>query len=208
MPVRSTSYTLLLILVIVSCLGASIAVLWKWQTCRRDRPTSFKGYVHEHSGDPEQRGHPHGTGTLTRAEVTSILEDYDKRIADDPGNGALISEKIHFAVDHDPEKAIATCRELLEYSPDSEFLMSHLVIAYLQRGTYDKALHYALRCVAKRKNVDNLLLLGQIYYQTRVLDKAEEVYEQVLEIEPGNEQAKAGIEYILELRSRKYKPDL
>lgn len=192
-----------LVLVVGLCLGVATALAIKWRAHRRTGPTKFKGYVHTHSEDPSYRGHPHGTGTLSRAQIASILRDYDKKIVDEPGNGALISEKIHFAIDHAPAVAARVCGELLAYNSDSEFLMSHLVIAHLRCREPAKALHWARKCVDKRKSVDNLLLLGQVYYETRTLARAEEVYRQVLDIQPDNEQALAGIRYIDELRTRR-----
>jgi len=185
------------------CLGIGVVALIKWRGNRRDRPTEFKGYVHAHSEGDNGPGHPHGTGTLSRAEITAILRDYDKKIADDPGNGALVSEKIHFAIDYEPAVAAKACRELLEYSPDSEFLMSHLVIAQLRCGKHARAVRWAQKCVDKRENVDNLLLLGQVYYETRALDRAEATYRRVLDIQSDNPQALAGIRYIEELRKRR-----
>lgn len=154
-------------------------------------------YRHDHTADsPGSPGHPYHGRQISPEQVTGLLSDYNRRIAADPENGELISQKIHFALEYDLNSAVEECEKILRDNPDNDYVIFHLAVAYMLRGDHARAIHYAERCLKKKDTVDNRSLVAQIYYRHGNFEEAKKRYQEILLIDPEYKQAKQALEFI------------
>ncbi|NPA12796.1 MAG: tetratricopeptide repeat protein [Aquificae bacterium] len=107
-----------------------------------------------------------------------------------PDNEYLLSKLIRFYKRKNQiQKAEKIIKEILKENPDKGSLYFALGVLSVEKGDINSAVKYLEKAVAVSKKPAYIMLLADLYYQKRDLDKAEKLYKQILEKDPDNLKA-------------------
>lgn len=122
------------------------------------------------------------------------LADLQSQLAEKPGDLVLQTKVIHQAIgENHPKIAVEHCLAILEKDPDNEYATSHLATGLADLGDLNKAMYYAAKNLTKHPSAFNHLVVAHIFYRQERLDRAREMFEKALVLEPGNADALEGV---------------
>ena len=180
------------VVVLIAILAIVVGVVYSMRPKERPLPDmatlDLHNHHHEH-GHGHAHGHSHG---LDEGAVQAKIDEFDRKIALDPTNPALMSAKIHFALEQAPDAALEECHRILKKKPDDPYALEHAGTAYMLKGQFKKALYYATLLQQKGFAELGHGLSGQIHYRNGAYAEAIKEFDKVLAIAPNDTDALNG----------------
>lgn len=120
---------------------------------------------------------------------------------------------LNYLLNEQADKAVDTFIKILEV--DTETVETHLALGVLfrRRGEIDRAIRLHQNLIArpqlpKSQKIQALLALGQDYYYSGLLDRAERLFSEIGNEENGNDYARIALGYLLEIYQQQKRWDI
>lgn len=122
------------------------------------------------------------------------LAELQRELAERPNDPVVRAKVIHQAIgENHPKLAIEQCLAILEKEPDNEYATSHMATALAEQGDLNKAMHYAAKNLTKYPSAFNHVVIAHVFYRQGRMDRAGEMFQKALDLEPGNAEAHEGV---------------